>query len=99
VPPIARRHQHGHGVVVAVDIGGRVWLFGPTPEMIRMSCAMLAVISLVAIIGPLLALPRRWHLRVVLGELAAGIVLGTTGSDACRRTTRRSGVDPVSRTP
>jgi Kef-type K+ transport system membrane component KefB len=75
---------------VAVDIGGRVWLFGPTPEMIRMSCAMLAVISLVAIIGPLLALPGRWHLRVVLGELAAGIVLGTTGSDACRRTTRRS---------
>jgi hypothetical protein len=75
---------------VAVDIGGRVWLFGPTPEMIRMSCAMLAVISLVAILGPLLALPRRWHLRVVLGELAAGIVLGTTGSDACRRTTRRS---------
>jgi Kef-type K+ transport system membrane component KefB len=77
-------------VVVAVDIGGRVWLFGPTPEMIRMSCATLAVISLVAIIGPRLALPRRWHLPVILGELAAGIVLGTTGSDACRRTTRRS---------
>jgi hypothetical protein len=36
---------------VAVDIGGRVWLFGPTPEMIRMSVATLAVISLVAIIG------------------------------------------------
>jgi hypothetical protein len=28
-----------------------------------MSFAMLAVISLVAIVGPLLALPRRWHLR------------------------------------
>jgi Kef-type K+ transport system membrane component KefB len=63
-------------VVVAVDIGGRGWLFGPTPEMIRMSFATLAVISLVAIIGPLLALPRRWHLPVILGELAAGIVLG-----------------------
>jgi hypothetical protein len=63
-------------VVVAVDIGGRVWLFGPTPEMIRMSFATLAVISLVSIIGPLLALPRRWHLPVILGESAAEIVLG-----------------------
>ena len=45
---------------------------------------------LVSIIGPLLALPRRWYLPVILGELAAGIVLGTTGSGACRRTTRRS---------
>jgi Kef-type K+ transport system membrane component KefB len=57
----------------------------------RLSFARLAVISLVAIIGPLLGLPRRWHLPVILGELAAGVVLGTTGSDACRRTTRRSG--------
>jgi hypothetical protein len=56
-------------------------------EVIRMSCATLAVISLVAIVGPLLALPRRWHLRVILRELVAGIVLGTTGSDACRRAT------------
>jgi hypothetical protein len=45
-----------------------------------MSFATLAVISLVAIVGPLLALPRHWHLPVILGELAAGIVLGTTGS-------------------
>ena len=80
-------------MVVAVDIGGRVWLFGPTPEMIRMSFATLAVISLVSIIGPLLALPQRWlasagHLG--RGELVAGIVLGTTGSGACRRATRRS---------
>jgi hypothetical protein len=89
-PPHRTPATHGHGVVVAVDIGGRVWLFGPTPEMIRMSFATLAVISLVAIIGPLLALPRRWHLPVILGELVAGIVLGTTGSGACRRTTRRS---------
>jgi len=58
--------------------------------MIRMSFVRLVVISLVSIIGPLLALPRRWHLPVTLGELAAGIVVGTTGSGACRRTTRRS---------
>jgi Kef-type K+ transport system membrane component KefB len=45
-----------------------------------MSFATLAVISLVAIVGPLLALPRRWHLPIILGELAAGIVLGATGS-------------------
>ena len=45
-----------------------------------MSFATLALISLVAIVGPLLALPRRWHLPVMLGELAAGIVLGPTGS-------------------
>jgi Kef-type K+ transport system membrane component KefB len=46
-----------------------------------MSFATLAVISLVAIVGPLLALPQRWHLPVMLGELAAGIVLGPTGSN------------------
>jgi Kef-type K+ transport system membrane component KefB len=45
-----------------------------------MRFATLAVTSLVAIVGPLLAWPRRWHLPVILGELAAGIVLGTTGS-------------------
>lgn len=39
---------------------------------------MLAVISLAALAGPLLALPRRWHLPVVVGELAAGVVLGPT---------------------
>jgi Kef-type K+ transport system membrane component KefB len=44
------------------------------------SFATLALISLVAIVGPLLALPRRWHLPVMLGELAAGIVLGPTGT-------------------
>ena len=45
-----------------------------------MSFATLALISLVAIVGPLLALPRRWHLPVMLGELVAGIGLGLTGS-------------------
>jgi len=46
-----------------------------------MSFGTLAVISLVAVLGPLLALPRRWHLPVVLGELIAGIVLGPSGVD------------------
>jgi Kef-type K+ transport system membrane component KefB len=40
----------------------------------------LALIALVAILGPLLAVPCGWHLPVVLGELIAGIVLGRTGS-------------------
>lgn len=39
---------------------------------------MLAVISLAALLGPLLALPRRGHVPVVVGELTAGIVLGPT---------------------
>ncbi|QMU70013.1 cation:proton antiporter [Streptacidiphilus sp. P02-A3a] len=43
-----------------------------------MSFTTLAVISLAALLGPLLALPRNWHLPVVLGELLAGIVLGPT---------------------
>ena len=55
-----------------------------------MSFATLAVISLVAIVGPLLALPRRWHLPIILGELAAGIVLGRLAAVTCRRTTRPS---------
>ena len=43
-----------------------------------MSFTMLAVISLAALLGPLLALPRQWHLPVVLGELTAGVLLGPT---------------------
>jgi Kef-type K+ transport system membrane component KefB len=39
----------------------------------------LAVVCAVALAGPLLAAPRRWHLPVVLGELLAGVVLGVTG--------------------
>ena len=46
-----------------------------------MDFATLALISLVGVLGPLLALPRRWRLPVVLGELVAGIVLGHTGFD------------------
>jgi len=44
-----------------------------------MDFATLALIMLVGVLGPVLALPSRWHLPVVLGELAAGIVLGSTG--------------------
>jgi hypothetical protein len=48
------------------------------PE-VTMDFATLALIALVGIVGPLLALPERLHLPVVLGELGAGIVLGETG--------------------
>jgi Kef-type K+ transport system membrane component KefB len=41
----------------------------------------LAIVGTVALAGPLLATPRRWHLPVVLGELLAGLVLGATGLD------------------
>src|SRR5664279_2743723 len=44
----------------------------------RMTFTTLAVIGLAALLGPLLALPTRWHLPVVLGELLAGIILGPT---------------------
>jgi Kef-type K+ transport system membrane component KefB len=45
------------------------------------SFTVLAVISVVALLGPLLAFPEQWHLPVVLGELLAGIVLGPTALD------------------
>ncbi|MFT4082826.1 MAG: cation:proton antiporter [Nocardioides sp.] len=44
-----------------------------------MTFAQLSVIGLVALLGPLLAYPARWHLPVILGELAAGVVIGRTG--------------------
>jgi Kef-type K+ transport system membrane component KefB len=34
----------------------------------------------VAVLGPLLAVPQRWHLPVVLGELLNGVALGRTGA-------------------
>jgi Kef-type K+ transport system membrane component KefB len=43
------------------------------------SFATLALIAAVALLGPVLALRRRWHLPVALGELAGGIALGPTG--------------------
>src|SRR6478672_9517516 len=44
-----------------------------------MGFATLALISLVAILGPVLSLSRWLHLPVVIGELVVGIVLGRTG--------------------
>lgn len=44
-----------------------------------MSFALLALICLVALAGPVLAVPRWLHLPVVIGELLVGILLGTTG--------------------
>ena len=49
-----------------------------------MAFEALAVISLVALLGPLLALPRGRNVPVVLGELIAGIALGPTGIDWLR---------------
>jgi Kef-type K+ transport system membrane component KefB len=45
-----------------------------------MDFATLALIALIGLLGPLLALPRGWHLPVVLGEMVAGLVLGNTGA-------------------
>jgi Kef-type K+ transport system membrane component KefB len=45
-----------------------------------MSFVALSVICLVGLAGPLLALARGWHLPVVFGELAVGVVLGRTGT-------------------
>ena len=44
-----------------------------------MDFATLALIALVGLLGPLLALPRRWYLPVVLGEMLAGLAFGSTG--------------------
>ena len=44
-----------------------------------MDFATLALIALVGLLGPLLALPRRWYLPVVLGEIVAGLAFGSTG--------------------
>jgi Kef-type K+ transport system membrane component KefB len=46
-----------------------------------MSFATLAVVVLAGLLGPLLALPKRWHVPVVVGELAAGVLLGPTVAD------------------
>jgi Kef-type K+ transport system membrane component KefB len=44
-----------------------------------MSFGTMALIGLVGLLGPLLALPARWHVPILVGELLAGIVIGPTG--------------------
>lgn len=44
-----------------------------------MSFAVLAVVALVGLLGPLLSMRRSWHLPVVLGPLLAGLALGPSG--------------------
>jgi Kef-type K+ transport system membrane component KefB len=44
-----------------------------------MTFATLALVVVIGILGPLLALPKNWHLPLVLGELIAGIAFGATG--------------------
>lgn len=43
-----------------------------------MDFAMLAVIVLAGLVGPLLAYPPNWHVPEVVGELFVGIILGST---------------------
>lgn len=44
-----------------------------------MSFATLALIGLIGLAGPLLALAGPWKLPMLLGELAAGVMFGSTG--------------------
>ncbi|GAA1048929.1 cation:proton antiporter [Arthrobacter russicus] len=44
-----------------------------------MSFALLALIMVLGLLGPLLATPPRWRIPVVLGELLAGLLIGRTG--------------------
>ena len=44
-----------------------------------MTFPILALICLLALLGPLLALPRKWRIPVVIGELLAGLLIGRTG--------------------
>lgn len=46
-----------------------------------MGFGTLALISVVALLGPLLATRRQWNLPVVLGELLAGMLIGISGLD------------------
>jgi Kef-type K+ transport system membrane component KefB len=45
-----------------------------------MGFGTLALIALIGLLGPLLVLPSRWHLPVVLGELLGGVAFGATGA-------------------
>ncbi|SEM25117.1 cation:proton antiporter [Streptacidiphilus jiangxiensis] len=43
-----------------------------------MDFSTLAVVVVAGMLGPLLALPTRWRIPVVIGELVAGVLLGPT---------------------
>jgi Kef-type K+ transport system membrane component KefB len=43
------------------------------------SFATLALVGVIALLGPLLALPDKWNLPLLLGELTAGVAFGRTG--------------------
>ena len=45
-----------------------------------MTFQTLALISAVALFGPVLAMPRRARVPILIGELVAGVVLGRTGA-------------------
>ena len=45
-----------------------------------MTFAMLALICLIALVGPLVALPRQVGVPVVIGEIAVGLAFGATGT-------------------
>src|SRR3954454_13903016 len=44
-----------------------------------MTFGALALVSAAALLGPLLAAPRRFRIPVLIGELAAGVAFGRTG--------------------
>jgi Kef-type K+ transport system membrane component KefB len=43
------------------------------------SFSTLLLVGVVALLGPLLALPQRWRIPVVIGELVGGIAIGSSG--------------------
>jgi len=43
-----------------------------------MTFSTLALIGLTGLLGPVLALPARWHVPVIVGEIVAGVLLGPT---------------------
>jgi Kef-type K+ transport system membrane component KefB len=43
------------------------------------SFPVLALVGVVALLGPLLALPKQWRIPVMVGELAGGIAIGSSG--------------------
>ncbi|HEY5231427.1 MAG TPA: cation:proton antiporter [Galbitalea sp.] len=51
-----------------------------------MSFSTLGLIGVVALLGPLLALRQRWRIPVAIGELAGGILIGSTGFGLVRAT-------------